>query len=88
MCTFSHQQTGAASTHATRQNKISGIKTHSSYFTKNFPTTQASSLQYAHQNQTSYLAKLLAQRKVSTTQPSLSKELTFIAIYLCISELI
>jgi hypothetical protein len=80
LCTFSHQQTGAASFHATWHNKISGIKTHSSYFTKFLSTAQASSLQYAHHNQTSYLAKLLVQRKVSTAQPSLSKEQTFRAI--------
>jgi hypothetical protein len=49
------------------------------------PTAQASSLQCAHQNQTSYSAKLLAQRKISIAQPSLS---TSRAIYLRISEFI
>ncbi len=51
-------------------------------------TAQASSLQYAHQNQTSYSAKLLAQRKISTAQPSSSTEQISRAIYLCIFELI
>jgi hypothetical protein len=66
------------------------FRNQNSYFVfhKIRPTTQASSLQYAHQNQTSYSARLLAQWKISTAQPSLSTEQTSRAIYLSISELI
>ncbi len=82
-------KTDTTSTHTNRQDRISETKVHILHFTKFARQHKLPHSSPLIKNQTSYSAKLLAQRKVTTAQPSVQKQTsksfyqsTFTFIYL------